>query len=128
RPAPAADALTAAGVTRLSLSGLAKGDVRMLVRHLAGASLLPGNVLDDVAEKTDGVPLFVEELTKAVLEAGRAAPVASLGALPIPTSLHDSLMARLDRLPSAKPVAQRASALGRAFSYALLRAVWPADE
>ena len=87
------------------------------------ANGLPEEVIDQIADRTDGVPLFVEELTKSVLESG----VTLVG---IPTSLHDSLMARLDRLASVRQVAQIGSAIGREFSYALLHAVsrLPEDE
>ena len=85
--------------------------------------------------KTDGIPLFVEEVTKAVLEAGRYTDVpeqdAATGPLPalaIPTTLHEALLARLDRLGSAKGVAQLGATLGRQFPYALLRAVAPLED
>ena len=85
--------------------------------------------------KTDGVPLFVEELTKTVIESGFVRAVNShyeltrpLSALAIPATLHDSLMARLDRLAEAKAVAQWGATLGREFSYELLQAVSSVDE
>jgi len=77
---------------------------------------LPSEVVAQIANRTDGVPLFVEELTKSVLESG----VPPVG---IPTTLHDSLMARLDRLAPVRLVAQIGAAIGRQFSYVLLRAV-----
>ena len=80
-------------------------------------------MLGEIAARTDGVPLFVEELTKAVLEAGAAA-----GAAAVPASLHASLMARLDRVPGVKEVAQVAACLGREFAYPLLAAVSPVPE
>jgi predicted ATPase len=96
---------------------------------------LPIDVIDQIADRTDGVPLFVEELTKSVLESGllrvQAGRYVLDGALPpfvIPTTLHDSLMARLDRLASVRIVAQTAAGIGREFSYALLRAVSPLPE
>jgi len=84
---------------------------------------LPDEVVDQIVDRTDGVPLFIEELTKSVLESG----VPLVG---IPTTLHDSLMARLDRLASVRLVAQIGAAIGRQFSYALLRAIsdLPEDE
>jgi predicted ATPase len=89
----------------------------------------------EVVEKTDGVPLFVEEMTKAVLESGILQDVnghyeltISVSALAIPATLHDSLMVRLDRLVTAKAVAQYAAVLGRHFSYAVLHAVSQVDE
>jgi predicted ATPase len=98
---------------------------------------LPDEVVDQIADRTDGVPLFVEELTRSVLESGLLHEERDLyvldGALPpfaIPTTLHDSLMARLDRLASVRLVAQIGAAIGRQFPYALLRAVsrLPGDE
>jgi hypothetical protein len=83
---------------------------------VAGGEALPDEVVDQIVDRTDGVPLFIEELTKSVLESG----VPLVG---IPTTLHDSLMARLDRLASVRLVAQIGAAIGRQFPYALLRAV-----
>src|SRR5262245_41950079 len=92
-------------------------------------------VVEQIVAKTDGVPLFVEELTKMVLESGllqerdeRYALTGPLPLLAIPATLHDSLMARLDRLAAVKALAQLGATLGREFSYALLRAVAPWDE
>jgi class 3 adenylate cyclase/predicted ATPase len=103
-------------VTVLALSRLDRRDRTALVTQIAGGDALPDDVIGQIAERTDGVPLFVEELTKSVLESG----VTLLG---IPTTLHDSLMARLDRLGSVRRVAQIGAAIGREFSYSLLRAV-----
>jgi class 3 adenylate cyclase/predicted ATPase len=106
----------------------------MIARLTAGRSL-PPEVLDQLLAKTDGVPLFVEELTKTVLESGLLAEVgdhyelsAPLPALAIPTTLHDSLMARLDRLASVKEIAQIGAVIGREFSYQLLSALSPGGE
>jgi class 3 adenylate cyclase/predicted ATPase len=112
-----------AQVTMLALNRLDRRDRTALVVQIAGGKALPDGVIDQIAERTDGVPLFVEELTKSVLEGG----VPLLG---IPTSLHDSLMARLDRLASVRRVAQTGAAIGREFSYTLLRTVFrlPEDE
>ena len=103
--------------------------------QVAHRKALPPEVLEQIVAKTDGVPLFVEELTKMVLESGllqeRAERYELTGPLPplaIPTTLHDSLMARLDRLAMVKAMAQFGATLGREFSYALLRAVAPWDE
>jgi predicted ATPase len=92
-------------------------------------------VVAQVVAKTDGVPLFVEEFTKMVLESGllhareeRYALTGPLPPLAIPTTLHDSLMARLDRLAMVKGLAQLGATLGREFTYELLRAVSPWDE
>src|SRR5262245_36427071 len=106
-----------------------------MVAQLTGEKTLPPEMLQQLLVKTDGVPLFVEELTKTVLESGllRAAPdhyelARPLPPLAIPSSLHDALMARLDRLATVKGVAQLGATLGRQFSYALLRAVTQLDE
>jgi predicted ATPase len=116
-------------VTVLTLNRLAVGEAGTLIDRIAGNHALPAGVRRDIIERTDGIPLFVEEMTKAVLEAGseRAgddlATSVPLTALAVPASLHASLMARLDRLGAAKRVAQIGSALGREFSHALLAAV-----
>ena len=110
-------------VSMLALNRLDRHDRTVLVAEIAGVRALPNDVVDQIADRTDGVPLFVEELTKSVLESG-VSPLA------IPTSLHDSLMARLDRLGSVRRMAQIGSAIGREFPYGLLRAVagLPEDE
>jgi class 3 adenylate cyclase/predicted ATPase len=110
-------------VTMLALNRLDRHDRTVLVEQIAGGKALPDEVVAQIVDRTDGVPLFVEELTKSVLESG----VPLLG---IPTSLHDSLMARLDRLGPVRRVAQICAAIGREFSYALSRAVSriPEDE
>src|SRR5205814_2999826 len=110
-------------VSMLTLNRLDRRDRTALVQQIAGGKALPDEVIDQIVERTDGVPLFVEELTKSVLESG----VPLVG---IPTTLHDSLMARLDRLSSVRRVAQIGAAIGREFPYALLRAVsrLPEDE
>jgi len=101
-----------------------------LIEHISGGNSLPDEVTRQIAERADGVPLFVEELTKTVLESGllrtkthRYLPDAALPQFAIPTSLHASLLARLDRLASARHVAQIGAAIGREFSYELLRVV-----
>jgi class 3 adenylate cyclase/predicted ATPase len=110
-------------VTMLALSRLDQRERTALVKQLAAGRALSDDLVVQIAERTDGVPLFVEELTKSVLESG--APLVG-----IPATLHDSLMARLDRLASVRRVAQIGSAIGREFSYALLRTVsrLPEDE
>jgi class 3 adenylate cyclase len=112
-------------VTMLALNRLDRRDRTTLVTQIAGGKSLPTEVIEQIANRTDGVPLFVEELTKSVLESG--VPLVGVG---IPTTLHDSLMARLDRLGSVRRVAQIGAAIGREFSYPLLRAVssLPEDE
>ncbi|MCW2514047.1 MAG: hypothetical protein JWR11_3089 [Mycobacterium sp.] len=118
------------GLTRLS-----PDEVAELTVEVAQGKPLPEQIVQQVVARTDGVPLFVEELTKMLLESGLleefadgyalSGPVPSLA---IPNSLHDSLMARLDRLSTVKGLAQLGAAIGREFSYNLLRAVSPWDE
>jgi class 3 adenylate cyclase/tetratricopeptide (TPR) repeat protein len=103
-------------VSMLTLNRLERRDRIALVAQIAGGTALPDEVVAQIANRTDGVPLFVEELTKSVLESG----VSAVG---IPTSLHDSLMARLDRLGPVRQLAQIGAAIGREFSYELLRTV-----
>jgi class 3 adenylate cyclase/predicted ATPase len=122
-------------VTVIALNRLGRSDGTTLVHRLAGnLGALPPNVVDEIVERTDGVPLFVEELTKAVVEAGAdrgnvrisAVPASSLA---VPATLHASLLGRLDRLgPAAKNVAQVGAAIGRDFSYELLAAAVPLAE
>jgi class 3 adenylate cyclase/tetratricopeptide (TPR) repeat protein len=115
-------------VTMLTLARLDRRDTAAMVANVAGNALLPAEIMEEIAERTDGVPLFIEELTKAVLEAGAQAP-AALSAVPhsalsVPPTLHASLMARLDRLGSAtREVAQAGAAIGRDFGYGLLTAI-----
>jgi class 3 adenylate cyclase/predicted ATPase len=121
-------------VTALALNRLGHREVNTLIERVVGNKPLPANVRKDIVERTDGVPLFVEEMTKAVLEAGgeleamQIATAVPSPALAVPTSLHASLMARLDRLGPAKEVAQIGAAIGREFSHALLAAVVPKSE
>jgi predicted ATPase/class 3 adenylate cyclase len=103
---------------QLTLNRLSALHVRELVASVVSHSALSRETIESVVERTGGVPLFVEELTRAVLEKGGAAPELH----EIPATLHDSLMARLDRLGSAKDVAQIGSVIGREFSYELLHA------
>jgi class 3 adenylate cyclase/predicted ATPase len=116
-------------VTALTLNRLGEGEIAALIDGVTGNKPLPAHIRRDIVERTDGIPLFVEEMTKAVLEAegeGDAQQTAAAvpsPALAVPTSLHASLMARLDRLGSAKEVAQIGAAIGREFSYALMAAV-----
>ena len=114
-------------VTMLALNRLGERDVAALVRRLAGNATLGNQIVEDIAERTDGVPLFIEELTKAVLESGdgNATLAASPSpALSIPATLHASLIARLDRLgPVAKEVGQIGAVLGREFGYDLIEEV-----
>jgi class 3 adenylate cyclase len=124
-------------VSMVALNRLDRRDRTALVEQIARGKALPDEVVGQIVDRADGVPLFVEELTKIVLESGLLREEADRyvldGGLPlfaIPTSLHDSLMARLDRLASVRHVAQIGGGIGREFSHALLRAVsrLPEDE
>jgi class 3 adenylate cyclase/predicted ATPase len=116
-------------VTSLTLNRLGEREAAAIIARLAGNKALPADVLAEIVERTDGIPLFVEEMTKAVLEAEsegaarRTVAAVPSSALAVPASLHASLMARLDRLGPAKEVAQIGSAIGREFSHALLALV-----
>jgi class 3 adenylate cyclase len=116
-------------VTSLALNRLGEREAAAIVARLVGNKKLPADVMAEIAERTDGIPLFVEEMTKAVLEAEgegdarRTAGAVPSPALAVPASLHASLMARLDRLGPAKEVAQIGAAIGREFSHALLATV-----
>jgi predicted ATPase len=117
-------------VSTLALNRLDPRDVAVLVGQIAGAKPVPDEVVAQIVDRTDGVPLFAEELTRSVLESGllreetdRYVLDRVLPPFAIPTTLHDSLLARLDRLASVRLVAQVGSAIGRQFPYVLLRAV-----
>ena len=117
-------------VTLLTLNRFGRADGAALIDYLTGGRLLPANVFAQILSKTEGVPLFIEEVTKAVLESGflrkageRYELTGPLPAVAVPATLHDSLMARLDRLTTVKAVAQIASVIGREFSYELLSAI-----
>lgn len=103
-------------VSEIVLSRLTPRESTKLAEEVAGCTELPAEAIHQIFERTDGVPLFVEELTKAMLEQESGA---------VPATLHDSLMARLDRVPAAKTVAQQASVIGRTFAYDLLSAISP---
>src|SRR5262249_38525756 len=117
-------------LTEVSVTRLAQPQVARMVERIADGKILPPEVMQQLIEKTDGVPLFVEEMTKALLESGQLTAVdghykllGSLSAFAIPATLQDSLMARLDRLVTAKGIAQFGAIIGRQFSYGLLHAV-----
>jgi class 3 adenylate cyclase len=122
-------------VTSISLSHLSPRQASVLVENVTRGRRLPAEILEHIVERTDGVPLYIEELTKTLLESGALEPTEDgfklAGPLPllsIPESLHDSLMARLDRLSGVKEVAHLAATLGRVFSYELLASVSPLAE
>jgi class 3 adenylate cyclase/tetratricopeptide (TPR) repeat protein len=122
-------------VTLLTLNRLAQAQARSLVERVSGGKALPPEVLEQILARTEGVPLFTEELTKAVLESGllrdaggRYVLDGPLPPLAIPATLHDSLMARLDRLAPVKEIAQIGACIGREFDHELLAAVVPLAE
>jgi class 3 adenylate cyclase/predicted ATPase/energy-coupling factor transporter ATP-binding protein EcfA2 len=124
-----------AHLTQVTLNRLPRRQAAEMTDRVAHGKTLPAEVVEQVVAKTDGVPLFVEELTKMVLESGllqereeRYELTGPLPPLAIPATLHDSLMARLDRLATVKSLAQLGATLGREFSYELLQAVASWDE
>jgi class 3 adenylate cyclase/tetratricopeptide (TPR) repeat protein len=124
-----------ANVSLLRLDRLDRQDARALVEHVTVGRQLPSEMMTQIIDRTDGIPLFVEELTKAILESGLLVEDAGryrldhpLPPLAIPATLQDSLMARLDRLAPVKEVAQIGAAIGRDFSYTLLRSVAGRDD
>ena len=114
-------------VTALTINRLAAREAGSMIDRIVGDKPLPSGIRKDIIERTDGIPLFIEEMTKAVLEAASHSAaertLATATSLAVPASLHASLMARLDRLGPAKEVAQIGAAIGREFSHALLAAV-----
>ena len=116
-------------VTAITINRLSKREIVEMISRVIGNKPLPENLRQDIIERTDGIPLFVEEITKALMEAEnegearQAVSVVPAPALNVPATLHASLMARLDRLGSAKEVAQTGAAIGREFSHDLLAAV-----
>jgi predicted ATPase len=121
-------------LSEITVSRLSHAQVEQIVNRMTDGKILPKEVLAQIVEKTDGVPLFVEEITKSLLESGQLTAVnghyvfaGSLQALSIPATLHDSLMARLDHLVTAKAVAQYAAVMGRQFAYDVLSTVSQLD-
>ena len=119
-------------VGALNLSKLTRTQSAAMVSTLAGGKALPAALLEQILTRTDGVPLFVEELTKSILESGELKEAGdhyeyggSARAVTIPATLRDSLMARLDRFMPVKEIAQIGAAIGREFSYELIAAVAP---
>ncbi|MCZ6875936.1 MAG: AAA family ATPase, partial [bacterium] len=122
-------------MTPLTLNRLERPQVEALITRLAGGKSLPDEVVAHIVGKTDGVPLYVEELTKMLLESDllheetdRYTLTGSLATAAIPSTLHDSLMARLDRLPTVREVAQLGAVLGREFAYEMLQALAMLEE
>jgi hypothetical protein len=116
-------------VTTMTIGRLTQREAGAMIDRVVGNKLLPASIRRDIIERTDGIPLFVEEMTRAVLEAEseaearRTAAAVPSPALAVPATLHASLMARLDRLGSAKDVAQIGATIGREFSHSLLALV-----
>jgi predicted ATPase len=122
-------------ITQMTLNHLSYAQAEQIVTGMTDGKTFPAEVLQQIIAKTDGVPLFVEELTKAILESGQLKTLdehyeltGSFSTFTIPATLQDSLMARLDRLVTAKAIAQYAAVIGRQFSYALLSTVSQLDE
>ena len=122
-------------VTALNLSKLTRNQSAAMVSKLANGKALPGDLLEQILAKTDGVPLYVEELTKSIIESGelkemgdRYEYAGTTHHITIPATLRDSLMARLDRSPAAREIAQIGAAIGREFRYELIAAVAPMNE
>jgi class 3 adenylate cyclase/predicted ATPase len=122
-------------VTTITLGRLSRAATELMIESIAGGKKLPPDLIREIVKKTEGVPLFVEELTRMVLESGMLRErddhyelTSSLLSLAIPSTLYESLMARLDRLGNAKEVAQLGAAIGKEFSYELLQAISPLDE
>jgi predicted ATPase len=122
-------------LTEMTINRLPHAQVEQIVTGMTDGKTFPAAVLQQIIAQTDGVPLFVEELTKAILESGQLTAVdghyaltGSFSTFAIPATLQDSLMARLDRLVTAKAVAQYAAVIGRQFPYELLQAVSQLDE
>jgi predicted ATPase len=126
---------TRSHMTPITLNRLERPQVEAMITQLAGGKTLPAEVVQHIVGKTDGVPLYVEELTKMLLEsdllreeADHYALAGTLSSVAIPVTLQDSLMARLDRLPMVREVAQLGAVLGREFAYEMMRALAAVEE
>jgi class 3 adenylate cyclase len=122
-------------VTLLALARLPIRQRAQMITHVTGGKMLPKEIADQIVDRTDGVPLFIEELTKSIIESGLLIETGNSYAitgpvlpLTIPTTLHASLLARLDRLSPTREVAQIGAALGRSFSHELISAVAPMSQ
>jgi class 3 adenylate cyclase len=132
RPTFTAPLASHPAMTRLALNRLARAATQSIIARITGGRSLPASLVEAIAARTDGVPLFVEEMTKAMVESDALRETADayeldgpLSALAVPATLHDWLMARLDRLHGVKEVAQTAAVIGRAFDHATLAALSP---
>jgi predicted ATPase len=126
---------TRSHMTPITLNRLERPQVEVMIKQLGGGKALPAEVVQHIVARTDGVPLYVEELTKMLLEsdllrekADHYALAGELSGVAIPATLQDSLMARLDRLPMVREVAQLGAVLGREFAYEMLRALAAVEE
>ena len=122
-------------MTPITLNRLERAEVEALIGHQANGKAVPSEVIEHIVAKADGVPLYVEELTKTILESeflheegDRYTLAGSLSDLAIPETLQDSLMARLDRVPTVREIAQLGSVLGREFAYEMLQSLAPHEE
>lgn len=115
-------------ISEVALAGLAPADAARMVERAAGGAALDPSWSNEIIRRADGIPLFLEEMTRVVLDAGSGAPGPAPGSLAVPTTLHGLLMARLDQLGAAKEAAQIGAVIGREFSGNLLHAVWPGDD
>jgi class 3 adenylate cyclase/predicted ATPase len=135
RPEFEAPWTTRSHMTPITLNRLGHPQVEALITHLSGGKALPAEVVEHIVTKTDGVPLYVEELTKMLLasdllreETEQYVLTGPLASVAIPDTLQDSLMARLDQMNTAKEIAQLGAVLGREFAYAMLQAIASQDE
>ena len=115
-------------MTFIALNRLETQECAHLTRQIAGSAALPADIVDEIAMRADGVPLFVEEMTKSVLEAATSTTKSALPRLAIPASIEASLLARLDHLGPVKEVAQISAVIGRTFRHDVLAAVVTLDE
>jgi class 3 adenylate cyclase/predicted ATPase len=126
---------TDTNLTKVSLNRLSSSEMESMVLELSFGKKLPADVLSHIKEKTDGVPLFIEELTKMILDSGilveqdeNYTQIDIVKSVKIPATLHDSLMARLDKMGQSKEIAQLGATIGREFSFDLIHAVSQLDE
>ncbi|HXK17526.1 MAG TPA: adenylate/guanylate cyclase domain-containing protein [Polyangiaceae bacterium] len=131
RPEFSSDFLAPERIHSITVGRLTGPDTRRLISHVIGEKALPSDIVDRLVQRAEGIPLFLEEMTKAVVESGALRETStgyelegSMRESAIPATLHDSLMGRLDLLGQGKPIAQLAAVLGREFSYQLLDSVW----